>query len=119
MWLFTNRAFFSIVKHSEKPGVLLVRSRFPGHIEKVFPKAHITEFSGTDYQYRTELNQMEVSRVIAKLVSQIDYDNFKNSLDMNDEKYFASCIRVYDSVLLNSETNFTQFKHLREEPNEG
>lgn len=127
MWIFSSQGFISIVKHTDKLNILIVRSRFQGHIERIFPKARVEEDATRDYRYRSELPANEVSKAITKLVSEIDYDNFKNSLDMNDERYFESCIDVYNSVLMNSETNtlaienedFSQFQYLREELNEG
>ncbi len=101
MWIFTQRGFLSIV-HSGKPGFLLVRSRFEGHIEKVFPKARVQEDAKRDYRFRAELLAKEVSKVIATLVNEIDYDNFKNSLDMNQENYVSCCLDVYNSVARNS-----------------
>ena len=102
MWLFTNRAFLSVVKHSGKPGILVVRSRFKGHIEKVFPKVIVREDPKRDYRYRAELPAKEVSKVIARMVSEIDYPNFKNSLDIYDEKYLDCCLDVYNTVARNS-----------------
>jgi hypothetical protein len=117
MWIFTNRAFLSIVRHSDKPNILIVRSRFPGHVESVFPRANVTEDTGTDYRYRAELNSKEVSRVIARLVSQIDYPNFKDSL--SDETYLNCCFDVYWAVLKHSGNwDFSQFDYLGEESNE-
>ena len=127
MWIFSQKAFLSIVRHIDKANVLIVRSRFRGHIESIFPKAHVTEDAERDYKYRVELPAKEVSKALAELVLGIRYENFKNSLDMNDERYFESCISVYNSVLINSQTNTlvienedsSQFQYLREEPNEG
>lgn len=119
MWLFTNRAFLSVVRHSDKPNVLLVRSRFPNHIQRVFHKAIVTEDTGTDYRYRAELNSKEVSRVIARLVSQIDYPNFKDSLNMSDENYANCCLDVYNSVARNSgEWDLDNFIYGRRETDE-
>ena len=120
MWIFTQRGFLSIVKHTDKPNVLLVRSRFRGHIQRVFPKARVVEDVGSDYRFRAHLPIKEVSKVIARLVSEIDYDNFKNSLDTSDERYLDSCIDVYNSVVTGSESltikseDFSQF-HLWQE----
>jgi hypothetical protein len=90
------------VRHIDKPNVLIVRSRFQGHIERIFPNVRVEEDGERDYRFRAELPAKEVSKVIARLVSEIDYDNFKNSLDMNDERYLESCIDVYNSVARNS-----------------
>ena len=118
MWIFTTKGFLSIVRHTDKPNVLLVRSRFKGHIEKMFSNAHVIEDATRDYRYRAELPAKEVSKMIAKMVLTIKYDNFKASLDMYDERYMDCCLDVYHSVLRNAE-DFSQFKHLREELNEG
>ena len=103
MWIFTQRGFLSIVRHTNKPNILIVRSRFRGHIDKIFPKACVNEDATRDYRYRAELPIKEVSKVIARLVSKINYDNFKGSLNTNDEVYLESCIDVYNSVGRNSE----------------
>ena len=123
MWIFSQKGFLSIVRHTAKPNVLIVRSRFQGHIERIFPKVRVEEDATRDYRYRAELPTKEVSKAIAGLVSGIDYDNFKGSLGTNDERYLNCCLDVYNSVLMNSETNtlaienedLSQFQYLREE----
>ena len=117
MWLFTHKGFLSIVRHIDKPNILIVRSRFRGHIEKIFPKARVEEDGSRDYRFRAELPAKEVSKVIAEMVLRIEYDNFKNSLDMDGERYLNCCLDVYHSVLRNA-GDFSQFQYLREEPNE-
>jgi hypothetical protein len=102
MWVFSSQGFLSIVRHTDKPNILIVRSRFRGHIEKMFPKAHVLEDAERDYRFRAELPAMEVSKVIAGLVLEICYDNFKACLDTNDQGYLESCIDVYNSVARNS-----------------
>ena len=102
MWIFSQMGFISIVQHIDKSNILIVRSRFRGHIERIFPNAHVLEDPNRDYRFRAELPAKEVSKVIAGLVSEIDYDNFKNSLDVNDQGYLNCCIDVYHSVLRNA-----------------
>ncbi len=102
MWVFTQKGFLSIVRHSEKPEVLLVRSRFKGHIEKVFPKVTVEEDPTRDYRYRAEFPIKEVSRVIGKLVSEICYDNFKACLESDERGYYESCIDTYYVVAKHS-----------------
>ena len=103
MWIFTQKGFLSIVKHNEKDNLLIVRSRFKGHIQRLFPTAFVEEDTNKDYRYRTELSPKVVSEAIAKMVLKIDYDNFKNSLDFYDERYMDCCLDVYNSVLMNSD----------------
>lgn len=40
--------------------------------------------------------------MIARIVSEICYDNFKGSLDMSEEDYVNSCFDVYNAVAKNS-----------------
>jgi hypothetical protein len=103
MWIFSQMGFISIVRHTGKPNLLLVRSRFKGHIEKMFPKARVEEDGERDYRFRAELPAMEVSKVIGEMVLRIKYDNFKGSLDFFDREYLGCCIDVYNSVLMNSD----------------
>ena len=100
MWIFTQKGFLSIVRHIDKANILIVRSRFKGHIERVFPKARVEEDATRDYRFRAELPIEEVSKMIANMVSQIDYHNFKDSL--SDEIYFESCVQIYNLLAKNS-----------------
>jgi hypothetical protein len=98
MWIFTQRGFLSIVRHAEKENVLTVRSRFKGHIETIFPGAIVQEGAGTDYEYRSELPAKEVSEAIARMIEEIEYSNFKDSLKEGDSEYLFCALDVYDSV---------------------
>jgi len=102
MWIFSSQGFLSIVAHSGKPDILIVRSRFRGHIERIFPRAHVQEDNNMDYRFRTQLPAKEVSEVIARMVSEISYDNFKACLDVSEEDYVNSCFDVYNAVARNS-----------------
>lgn len=120
MWIFSSQSFISIVRHTDKPSTLIVRSRFRGHIEKMFPKAIVEEDANRDYRYRAELPVREVSKVMARMVSEIDYPNFKNSLSARDENYVNCCLDIYSVVAKNSgDWDFSKFDYLKEEPNEG
>jgi hypothetical protein len=68
----------------------------------MFPNADVLEDPERDYRFRAELDIKKVSEMIARMVSQIDYPNFKNSLDTNDENYLNCCFDVYNSVAKNS-----------------
>lgn len=98
MWIFTQRGFLSIVRHAEKENVLTVRSRFKGHIETIFPGAIVQDGAGTDYEYRSELPAKKVSEAIARMIEEIEYSNFKDSLKEGDSEYLFCALDVYDSV---------------------
>jgi len=94
MWVFLKNAFLSIIgptaRDAAPPGHLLVRARLPGDIERIFPHATVTETPSRDYRFRTLLPKGEVAAALARAVEQIDYDNFKASVQDEDrhEAYF-------------------------------
>ncbi len=102
MWIFTSLGFISIVRHTDKPGILIVRSRFKGHIEKIFPKALVEEDANRDYRFRVQLPIKEVAKVISRLVAEICYDNFKACLEKDNQGYHESCVDTYYVVAKDS-----------------
>lgn len=82
MWLFTSNSFVSIVGDNNHPhkGDLLVRARFEGDIEELFPQADVFTKTPSDYKYRAWVDRAEVQIAVANYVDNIDYDNFKNSV---------------------------------------
>lgn len=96
MWIFTSGSFLSIVhKAPAKQDELLVRARRPGDIEKLFPNASVAETVGVDYLYRACIKRTEVAAVLAQQAAQLDYDNFKDSIDYADRGLKQACSRVW------------------------
>ena len=89
MWIFMNDAFLSIVEPPNQSDVLLVRARVRGDLERVFPEAEVVETTERDYRFRTFLPRKQVADVISKQVMNIDYGNFKNSVneDLRHDAY--------------------------------
>lgn len=81
MWLCLNNAFLSVVDKAANPDNLLVRARRKGDITNVFPKATEKLTLGTDYAYRAEISRGEVAEALKKMVFDLDYSNFKNSVE--------------------------------------
>lgn len=81
MWIFTSNSFLSVVEHNEEPSLLHVRGRIAGDIESVFPGADVIETPSADYHYRTSLPREKVAEAVSRMAREIDYDNFKNSVD--------------------------------------
>lgn len=88
MWVFMSDAFLSIVAHRDKPGVMMVRARVKGDIERVFPGVKEKRTPAADYLYRAEIDRDHVSKVMAEQIDAVDYDNFKNSVD-DHERHMA------------------------------
>ena len=95
MWIFLNDSFLSIVDKAEQPDCLMVRARRPGDIEALFPEAKVVEGVGTDYSFRAEVPRSLVAEAVARRVQQIDYPNFKGSVeDYEREKVYMKIWRA-------------------------
>lgn len=81
MWIILNDAFFSIVdKAGNRERDLVVRSRRADDIPKVFG-VDAVHSPHNDYAFRAEIPRASVASVIAQRITEIDYSNFKNSVD--------------------------------------
>jgi hypothetical protein len=83
MWICGSDYFLSVVDDGEIEGCLVVRARRKGDIERLFPDAKVKTIKGRDYQFRAHIKRELVVEAIAKQVNEIDYDNFKNSVEDN------------------------------------
>ena len=81
MWIILNNAFFSIVENNYNSDELLVRSRVDGDIQKLFPNAQVLVNHGSDYKYRAFIDRREVAKAIEWEILDIDYGNFKHSVE--------------------------------------
>ena len=88
MWLFCEDGYFSAVAHMDKPGVILLRARFKGDLERLF-KRHAALFQDgkppkaihtpdADYAYRSELPKETWAAIVSEEALAIDYCNFKS-----------------------------------------
>lgn len=98
MWVFLNNAMLSIVAHKEKHGVLHVRARVKGDIEKVFPNVEVLETPNGDYQFRADVPRNVLCHALINKVHDIDYTNFKNSVKDRErhDVYFKVWQAMYD-----------------------
>jgi len=80
-WICLNDAFFSIVNDGQHAGCLVVRARRKGDIEKVFPGVKVRTLRGRDYQFRAHVKREVVADAIRIAIMDIDYSNFKGSVD--------------------------------------
>jgi hypothetical protein len=87
MWIYLNNAYLSIIDpdaaygggDGPKASKLLVRARFKGDIERVFPRAKVTTTPERDYRFRASIDRKWVAEAIAGAIENIDYKNFKGS----------------------------------------
>ena len=80
MWIQFNNSFLSIVENRDNKLELLVRARVKGDIEKIFPDADVFENDSADYKYRAFISKAKAAAKMMFKMTDIDYDNFKNSV---------------------------------------
>ena len=82
MWLFCEPGFFSAVQHEADPGIIHLRARFKGDLERLFSrhglKADVQHTPGNDYAYRADVPKADWAAVVAAEAEAISYTNFKN-----------------------------------------
>lgn len=88
MWVCLNNAFLSIIQPDSNPGILRVRARRKGDIERVFPEAKVSRTPGRDYLYRAHVSREDVQAAMVRQVEAINYPNFKNSVH-DDALHYA------------------------------
>ena len=86
MWIQFNNAFLSIVINRDNKSELLVRARVKGDIETIFPDADVFEDNNADYKYRSFISKAKVAAKMMFKMTEINYDNFKNSVNEIERK---------------------------------
>jgi hypothetical protein len=96
MWVFTKHGFISIIASENSPTLLMVQSRFPGHIEALFPQAQVSEAPYGIYRFRAGVQKHLVAETLLDIVEQIDYFSFKDSIP--DEGYRKAIIDTWATL---------------------
>ena len=86
MWIQFNNAFLSIVVNRDNKLDLLVRARIKGDIEKIFPDADVFEDNNADYKYSAVIAKAKEAAKMMFKMTEINYDNFKNSVKEIERK---------------------------------
>tara|TARA_R110002074_G_C12009649_1_gene615240 strand:- start:117 stop:440 length:324 start_codon:yes stop_codon:yes gene_type:complete len=81
MWICDNEGFLSIVKNRNDDETLLVRARARKHLYNIFPDCELFTDADADYPFRTYIKRVDVVETIARRLTGINYDNFKDSVD--------------------------------------
>lgn len=85
MWLMTTQGFYSAVEHREDPALILVRSRAKRDLEELdrqLPGAaqRIRHTLDADYAWRLICSREEWTLAVARLCTDVSYDNFKSAV---------------------------------------
>jgi len=96
MWIMLSDCFLSFVNKDCGADELLVRARRAGDIEKCFPNAKVTRTTKSDYLYRAVIPRMEIALAIGQRIDDIDYPNFKDSVQ--DGSLHAAYVSVWHAM---------------------
>ena len=103
MWVFLKGGFFSVVKHRDKPDILLVRGRNRVHFESVFPGVKIIKMLTADYPWRAEISYGKYAKVITEQIYEIEYTTFKSSVGSDESALFDAMMDVGGTMYLYGE----------------
>lgn len=95
MWIFFPNAMLSIVAHRDKPDTLLVRARFAGDIERVFPCAQVCRTPSADYLYRAEVPRIEATARLGEALARMTYTNVKGAIPVGDGRRYSAMHDVW------------------------
>lgn len=110
MWLMTKHGFYSIVCAHDEMGaphkkLMMIRARKKEHLERLKERfglpGGVVENTGTDYSYRIIIERAVVVPLVARLMDEVDYSNFKNAAAdaANDDRYDMFLHSVWASGL--------------------
>lgn len=102
MWVFTNKAFVSAVRHRHKPGMLMVRARLAGDLERFFAtdtaSLDVRETRAADYRFRCTVSNSVFADALMRAADTIDYANFKNSIAHADHLRHDAYMDVWSAM---------------------
>jgi len=90
VWIFTKSGLLSVVQNTANPRYLIVRARQSHHITSNFPGTAPLYTPDADYSWRVYLPREEVAEQIDRLITDIDYPNFKDAADADLKNTYMS-----------------------------
>ena len=110
MWLSTTDGFYSAVHDTYcNEGELMIRARVIDDLERLLEKtgidANILVIKNADYRYRVKLTTQQWSDYVAQEASSINYDNFKNTIPVDDHERSSAYMKCWEAMYLFQEAN--------------
>ena len=82
MWLFSEHCFFSAVQNYKNAGLIHVRARFKGDLERLCRAYNVTpkidHTPGNDYPFRMDFERATWVKIVANEAAAINYTSFKD-----------------------------------------
>lgn len=105
MYIYMNDCAVSIVQHQDSPTYLLIRSRsledistFANKLDVAAKEIKIKHTPNLDYPYRMELLKVKVASMFYQQVLQIEYTNYKDSIEAPDRLFLMHEIHALTKV---------------------
>ena len=109
MWIMTVDGFYSVVKKPGQEKEVTVRSRVKHDLAKLLTKVNleipIQDGVGTDYPFRVVISQTDWGNYLQKAAMDIEYDNFKNTLDSSDHNRHDAYFNCWSALTLLEKEN--------------
>ncbi len=90
MWIFHPLGFASVVADFDNISNLLVRGRFKGDLEKLFPGYKVETTPQRDYRFRISIPREAVALRYTELMAGITYDNFKDACPKDRQETYMT-----------------------------
>lgn len=88
MWIFLNSGFISVVQDRRDSEKLVIRSRRPEVLMRLFPKEKILLNREADYRYRVFVRRAQLGAALCREIIALDYPNFKDSIQDSETRAF-------------------------------
>jgi hypothetical protein len=101
MWIFTQDGFVSAVRHTEKPGYLMIRARDAKSLHTLAAMADVTvvKTPTADYPYRVTVDDATYKQWLSVSVDDLDYANFKSQVAISRGYNFAHTLTGVWSIM--------------------
>ena len=104
MWIFTLDGFFSAVQDRDNPNRIMVRARVREDIDRLAerlaeltssPAPEVLAWAGSDYAFRVFIPRATWGRYLARLVTEMEYTNFKAAVPHTSTYRSAAYMSVW------------------------
>lgn len=105
MWLMTVYGFFSVTQSEKEPDKFKVRARRKEHLEKLsrafkqLRRFEIHDSPKLDYRWRIYVPRETWKKVVAQLIDQTQFSNFKNAAKKfgGDDRYLHALSKTWST----------------------
>jgi len=100
MWIFSRSGFISVVAHTEKPEILLVRSRDEGSLLSLQEAtgAGLKRTPANELPHRIEVPREALIAWVSEQISELNYSDYKPKIGTDRPEFDAALRRVWAAM---------------------